>query len=443
MTYLFNDIQKVSKDENPNSNTNPLYVNGSVSIISQPLNSTFEFTSKNRLKVSDYSTVFFNTFQYGKETDVWDEQLTNGATATFLPNQSNVEMKVSSQAGSKVIRQTYNVQRYIPGRTSTLNFAVRMEMPIEGVRRRFGLFDEQDGCYFEDSGTLDPITSMPQYHCVIRSHASGSLLEDRVERNNWNGDRLDGSNDPVHNASGIQANPLAIHMFGIEYEWYGAGEVKFVYIINGVSHTIHTFRTANIASLPWCTTPFLPIRLEIENLSGVAGNHYMWQGSNSLISEGTPEKLGIAQSITNPIGGSVLLLKEVYYPILSIRLKPTTLRGIVLPRYFQAASTDNTNIYYKLVRNATLTNANFIDMPDSNAFTQYDVSATAFTGGTIIDSGFVFGTGGGERIPLDPNTAYQLGRSSLGTVSDIYTLCVAASQPSKSAMAQMTWIEQR
>lgn len=443
MTYLFNDIQKVSKDENPNSNTNPLYVNGNVSITTKPSDSTFEFTSKNRLKVSDYSTVFFNTFQYSKETDVWDEATTNGATATFIPDQSNVEMKVSSQAGSKVIRQTYNVQRYIPGRTSTLNFAVRMQMPEVGVRRRFGLFDERDGCYFEDSGTLDSITNTPQYHCVIRSYASGALTEDRVERKNWNGDKLDGTNDPVTNPSGIQANPLAIHMFGVEYEWYGAGQVKFVYIINGISHTIHTFNTANIASLPWCATPFLPIRLEIENLTGVAGNHYMWQGSNSLISEGTPEKLGIAQSITSPIGGTALTTKEVYYPLLSIRLKSTMLRGIVLPRYFQTASTDNTNIYYKLIKNATLTNDNFVDMPDANAFTQYDVSATACTGGTVIDSGFVFGTSGGSRIPLDPNTVYQLGRSGLGTVSDIYTLCVAASQPSKTAMAQMTWIEQR
>ena len=37
-----------------------------------------EWTSKNRLKVSDYTTVFFNTFQYGIETDIWDQELTNG-----------------------------------------------------------------------------------------------------------------------------------------------------------------------------------------------------------------------------------------------------------------------------------------------------------------------------------------------------------------------------
>jgi len=415
-----------------NSTANPIYVQGSVTISAQPESATFEFTSKNRLKISTYQTVFFNTFQYSKETDVWDESTTNGGTATYNADQSNVELKVTNQSGSKVIRQTFNTQRYIPGRTSTLNFAVRMQTPVAGIRRRFGLFDERDGCFFEDAGDGN-------YYCVLRSYASGSLVENRKSRAEWNGDKLDGTG-----LSGITANPEAIHMFGVEYEWYGAGQVKFVYIIGGVSHTIHTFNTANVASLPWSTTPFLPIRLEIENTTGgQARDSYMWQGSNSLISEGVPEKLGIAQSITSPLGGTSLTTKDTFYPVLSIRLKSSALRGIVLPSFFQAASTDNTNIYYKLVRNATLTGASWTDMPDTNAFTQYDVSATAFSGGVQIDSGFVFGSSGGTRIPLDQNTTYQLGRSSLGTVSDTYTLCVASSIANKSAVAQMTWIEQR
>jgi len=39
--------------------------------------------SKGRLKVQTQQTLFFNTFQYGKETDVWDESVVNGASAVF------------------------------------------------------------------------------------------------------------------------------------------------------------------------------------------------------------------------------------------------------------------------------------------------------------------------------------------------------------------------
>ena len=205
---------------------------------------------------------------------------------------------------------------------------------------------------------------------------------------------------------------------------------------------IHTFNHGNISDVPWSSTPFLPIRLEIENLTGVAGTHYLYQGSNSLISEGTATKLGIAQNITGPITGRTMTSANAFYPILSIRLKTNALKGIVLPTFFQAATLDNTSVFYKLVRNATLTNANFVDMPDANAFTQYDVSATAYTGGIDIDSGFVVG-GGGTGIRLDRDTIYQIGRSSMGTVSDTLTLAIACPNTNKSALAAMTWIEQR
>jgi hypothetical protein len=169
----------------------------------------------------------------------------------------------------------------------------------------------------------------------------------------------------------------------------------------------------------------------------------MYQGSNSLISEGVPDKLGIAQNITSPITGRTMSSANTFYPILSIRLKTAALKGIVLPTFFQAATVDNTSVFYKLVRNATLTGANFVDMPDANAFTQYDISATSYTGGTDLDSGFVISGGGGTGIRLDANTVYQIGRSSMGTVSDTLTLVMASPNANKSALAAMTWIEQR
>ncbi len=394
------------------------------------------YTSKNRIKISSYQTSFFNTFQYGKETDVWDEYTANGGAATWNSNTNNVDMSVSGTLGSICVRQTRNVMRYIPGRTSTLTYAVRLQMPTTGIRRRLGLFDENNGFYFEDAGVLGA-NGLPEYNVVVRSKTSGVVVENRIPRSQWNGDKLDGTGP-----STITASPTAQHMVNFEYEWYGAGQIIIGWTINGHTHTIHTFNHANFIDLPWCSTPFLPIRLEIENLTGVAGTHYLYQGSNSLISEGTPDKLGIAQNITSPITGRTMASANTFYPILSIRLKSAALNGIVLPTFFQAATVDNTSVFYKLVRNATLTGASWTDMPDANAFTQYDISATSYTGGTDIDSGFVIGSGG-AGIRLDKDTQYQIGRSSMGTVSDILTLAVAAPTANKAALTQMTWIEQR
>jgi hypothetical protein len=169
----------------------------------------------------------------------------------------------------------------------------------------------------------------------------------------------------------------------------------------------------------------------------------MFQGSNSLISEGTVGKLGIAQNITSAITGVSLGSPNTFRPVLSIRLKSTALSGIVLPAYFQAIALSNANVFYKLVVNAVLTGANFVNMPDANSFTQYDETATAYTGGTDIDSGFISSGAQGLQIELNQDTKFQLGRGSLGTVSDTLTLAMASPTNNVPAVGTMTWIEQR
>jgi hypothetical protein len=409
--------------------------------------SDIEHTSKNRLKVSPFETTFFNTFQYGIETDVWDTRVSLGGSATHDPTRNNVIMSVGLTTGSQVIRQTRNVLRYVPGRQSQATFAVIFTPPTTGIRRRIGVFEENDGFFFEDDGSGDN-----GYYCVIRSSTSGITTDIRVPRNQWNGDRLDGTG-----ISSITASASAQQLVTFDYEWYGAGQVKVGFSINGKTHTIHTFNHANLLNLPWCRTPFLPIRVELTNVVGVATtSHIMYQGSNSVLSEGTPDKLGIAQNIESPITGYTIATAQTYYPLVSIRLKSTALKGIVLPTFFQAATLYSTgggsnavvvSLGYKLIRNATLTGGTWVDMQDSNAFTQYNRTATGIgTNGVDLDSGFIVGGGGGTGVRLDKDTVYQLGRSGIGTISDTLTLAVAVLDPGVTnaiAYGAMTWIEQR
>ena len=389
-----------------------------------------QFSNNNRLKVAPYQTIFFNTFQYGKETDVWDEQVVGvGATATYNANESNVTMQVGSAAGSKVIRQTRNVMRYIPGRSATLAFAIRLDTPQVGIRRRFGLFDENNGAYFEDDGGT--------YSYVLRSNTTGIVTETRVYRDDWNGEKFDGNG-----YTGVTADATKQQMISINYEWYGAGIVEFAWLMKNETIPSHTFENSNTSDNVWCSTPFLPIRLEIENVTGVAGTHYMYQGSNSLIQEGEPEKLGILESVANPITGTTLPLANTFYPVVSLRLKEDQLGAVALLRSLQTATNDNTNVYWRLIENPTLTGASWTDHPDPNSFVQYDTSASATTGGNIILSGFTI-SGGSSLVEIDDKAALQIGRSGIGTISDIYTLACASPNTNKAALAVLNWIEQR
>jgi hypothetical protein len=412
-------------------------------------------TSKGRSKVSPYETVFFNTFQYGVETDVWETDVTGTGSATHVLASSQVQLSINGDSGDKVIRQTLLSQRYVPGRSSTVSFAITLGTPVEGIRKRIGMFNQAgDGFWFEDSGVW--VDGVPVYNCTV-SNGGADIV---VPRSAWNGDKLDGTA-----SSGITADPTKIQLINIEYEWYGAGEVKFGWVIDGATHVVHTHQTANRYTSPWAQTPFLPIRVEIEALSTVAGGPFtMLQGSNSLISEGSVGKLGIAQNISAPFYGTRMASaltnagsSDNWYPILSIRLKSTALNGIVLPQAFQVATIDNTNIFYKLVRNATIpaevtAGASgpqpWLDNPDPDGFTQYQTyitpaNITEANHGRILDSGFVIAGGGGAGIQLATSTAYQIGRTNLGSVSDVFTILCASNGTGKDALASMTWIEQR
>ncbi len=392
------------------------------------------YTSKGRLKTSNCETFFFNTFQYGKETDIWDESTANGGSGLHNSNLNQIDMSVSEVSGSECIRQTRNVQRYVPSRNSNLAFAIKLQNPTSGIRRRFGLFEQNDGIFFEDGGDGN-------YYCVIRSSISGSVNEIKIPRSGWNGDKLDGSGE-----SKIIANPEAQQLITIDYEWYGAGEIGFNYIINGSPRRVHTFNTANSFIDPWCKTPFLPIRVEIKNTSGgqPTGRYHIYQGSNSLTSEGNSLNLGVAESISTSIAGTIVPA-DAFYPLISLKLKSTALKGVVFPRHFQIATTqNNVNVFYRVIRNAAISGAVWQDHPDTNSFVQYDLSGTNYSSGQVIDNGFVVYGSSAGHIQLDEALNYQIGRSGMGAYSDIYTLAVAHSAAAnRNVIGSLTWIEQR
>jgi len=52
-------------------------------------------TSKGRQKVSPYETTFFNTFQYGTDTNTWETAVTGTVSATHLSASSQVLMRIN------------------------------------------------------------------------------------------------------------------------------------------------------------------------------------------------------------------------------------------------------------------------------------------------------------------------------------------------------------
>jgi len=390
---------------------------------------TVQHTSKNRRKVSTNQIVFFNSFQYTKDPQIWDEAATGTASAE-LDTVKGVELSVGGSAGDEVIRQTRNVIEYIPGRQNEITQVVRFTEPEEGIRRRVGLFNENNGFFFENWGLEYAV-------CIRKTDESGTTTDTRITRENWNIDKLDGTGP-----SGIVADPSAIQMLDIEYEWYGAGIVEFKWIINNNAYPIHVFYHGNRETEPFINTPFLPVRLELTNVDGTPGTHYFYQSSTSVQAEGARGPIGREENVSTPFAGVSTGGARVLRPVLSIRLRSDRLQGVALPLEFLAASLDNTPLYYQIRRDVTLTGADWQNVP-GNSFCEYDYAATDYTGGEAIQTGYISATNQGITNAFPKETILQLGRNDLGTTAQIFTVLCATAQSNKDVFASLSWVEVR
>lgn len=393
---------------------------------------TVQHTSKNRRKISGYEIIDYSSFQYDKQDDVWDEFTTGTASSEFDGLKGMVKMQVGSDVGAEAIRQTHRVMRYIPGRPNEASMAVIFGTPTAGIRRRFGIFDEGNGAFFENDGLT--------YNVVLRRTITTGIEETRVSRENWNIDPLDGTGP-----SGITADPNAIQLLVIEYEWYGAGHVEFKFIIDNNAIPVHEFRHANRVNYTWASTAFLPIRAEIKNVGGTLGTHTFYHGSHSVLAEGDRGVIGYERTVSSDMDGYRLALGGTFYPVLSLRLKQSRLNGVVVLEEFSAATLDTTNILYRIIKNGTVTGGTWISS-GPNSHVEYNNSGTSITGGEIIKSGYISAGNHGSMFQFGDRAIKQLGRrttTTLADTSDVYTIAISAANNGKDGFASMCWMEVR
>ena len=431
---------------NPNStnythshepNTNDLVQAMDYNPYGQPVlridDTTKQHTSKNRVKVSNYEVTDFATFTTGKDTDIWDELTTGTASATHDEYLGMIKLEVGGDAGDSVIRQTKRVQRYIPGRQGEVSMTMIFGTPTTGVRRRFGLFDELNGFFFEDSGD-------GTYRCVLRRDTSGGVETESYARDVWNVDKLDDTGP-----SGITADATNIQHMSIEYEWYGAGMIEWNFVIENNKYPIHRIYHANNESHTWSSKAALPIRIELTNVAGTAGTHTFYQGSHSFSVEGTTELLGRQQSIANAITGKTLTSANTFYPMVAIRLKSDALDSVVIPDEFSGATLDNTSIFIQAIEDATITGGTWVSFSDDSAV-EYNLTATGFSNGSILSTAYISSGNMGQIGRFPDRSITQIQRSTtttLGDTSGTFLIAIAATGANKAGWASLGWIEVR
>lgn len=366
-----------------------------------------------RVRVSQPYTLFDSQNRYAADNQ-FEVSTTGTGTSSFLSNEATVQLEVTGAGVGSVIRQTYRSFPYQPGKGLLILTTFVMDSSTSAnLTQQVGYYNTQNGVFFKRTGSTNSF--------VLRSNSTptpGTPSDTRiVNQSSWNGDKLDGTGD-----SGFTLDTTKAQILWMDFEWLGVGSVRCGFIIDGQYIVCHTFTNANEISSVYMTTAILPVRYEIVTTTAAVAAS-MKTICCSVVSEG-----GFEQTSIDHVARRTTVLGTIgttFLPVVSIRLASGRTGAVVIPNRVQILPTTSQNYEIALVKNPTLTGATWASTVPSNSNVEFDVAATAMTGGTIAQTDFLAsntaGGTGGTSFANAYNFDLQLGATIAG-VSDIYTV---------------------
>lgn len=387
------------------------------------------FDAFGRQRVSRLAGLFDIQNQYNKSPLLWDEITAGTASSTHLPNESSIRLDIGTASGDRVARQTHLYYRYQPGRSQLIIMTAVLGSSKTNVVRRIGYFDDDNGVFFEQDENGIAV--------VVRSKASGTVVNTKIAQANWNLDKLDGTGDSGHNLDLTKAQ-----IFLIDLQWLGVGAVRFGFDLDGEIVYCHQARHANSVDKVYMTSANLPLRYELTNTGVSVSSSSIKQICCFVASEDGESYL--SQPGYQFAAGNESTLKTVNTtraPIISIRPKTAfnslENRAIVVP---QGISLYGSGVlYFELVQDGTLTGALFGDV-DNNSCVEYDTAATAISGGIVKRAGYIQNKGV-ENISGDLSSKIPLAVNAAGDAGDVLTLCARTTGGNDDVGGALQWKE--
>jgi len=386
-----------------------------------------------RLRISQPLTLFDSSHRY-KDNGLWATSTSSGGTAVFSANEGLMNLNVDTTAGSEVLRETFKVMSYQPGK-SLLVLNTFVMAPAQGnLRQRVGYFGTDNGIYIQLS---DNTLSF-----VERSLVTGVVTESVVDQSSWNADTLDG-NGP----SGITLDMTKAQILFMDIEWLGEGTVRVGFIIDGNFIVCHRFNHANFITSTYITTASLPLRYEITNTGVTVSPSTLKQVCSSAISEGGYELRGAQQAVGTPITAPMTFaVAGTYYPMVGIRLKTTALDAIIITTAVSILGLGNGKNYaWRVVQSAITTGGAWISAGADSAV-EYNLTGTSVTGGRILAQGYVNASNQGSpsiNILKEAIFASQLERNTFtGTRFElVIEMAIDATGGTLGAYVSLDWEE--
>jgi hypothetical protein len=384
-----------------------------------------------RQRMSQPFTLFDSFHRYQDNGRITTATSVTGATVSHNTNESAVICTLDTANGSYIKRESSRVFAYQPGKSLQIFETFVMSSPKPGLRQRYGFFGEQNGIFLEQDNE--------NIYFVKRSYSSGSVVETKVLKTDWNVDKLDGTGPSLKTLDLTKAQILFI-----DIEWLGVGSVRLGFVIDGVFVHCHSFHHSNLISSTYMTTACLPIRAEIENTSATDTPSTLKIICATVISEGGYELKGKQRTVFHPIKTPYTLTTSgIFYPVVAIRLKAERLDAIVLPKNINILGTSNSGRYsYKIVTGSDVIGGEWISAGD-DSHVEYNITGSSISGGNSLIQGYTtVSNQSAPSISLDGSLfRYQLERNSFTSTPFTFVLAIAGGANSDTVLGAIDWEE--
>lgn len=369
-----------------------------------------------RSRVSTPTTIFDSKQLHDNDPLRWSQKVTGGGTGTYVAARVASELAVTGGTDS-AIRQTKQRFVYQPGRSLLvlMTGVLSRTSVASGATSRIGLFDDNNGLFFElQDTTLN----------VVRR--SGGADVERVPQTSWNIDPMNGSGP-----SGISLDPTKTQIFGIDLQWLGVGRVRMFVDIDGRAVAVHEFLHANVLDVVYMLNSNLPLRYELTSTGGARSLDHI---CSSVTGEGVVSPAGVAKSVDRGISSITAPSAGDLVPIVSIRLKSTHLNAAVLPTHINVVSPTSAVFRWALVLNPTIAGIDAVSWtPLANSAIEYDISrdnTNLVSGGTVIASDYGGGgVPGGQGGPSQPGQNFDLQMRLGADIDGVQDEYVLAAEP--------------
>lgn len=309
-------------------------------------------------------------FQSIIPTDLTISSTSNGGSVFQANSMANISSGTNS-SGQAFIKSR-GALHYLSGHEAYVYFTSAFERSTDNSTQWAGLLNDTNGIGIGFNGT--------KFSTIVRNDG----VETITPRESFNLDILDGTG-----ISGININTTQLNIFKISYGWLGAAPITFeICREDGVWFPFHKLNYPNLHDKPSIGHTSLPMKIEVKKIGADSTNLVVKSASWCM---GT---VGFARHSFQ---------REYQYSVKSKPIKAGTMKPILSIKnkltFFGEENTETAVLIFSglatrpsskglgrflFLKNANLTNSNWVDRDPQNSFIQYDTESNSYTGGEEV-----------------------------------------------------------